>query len=584
MDSVLDPATNTVVFMKSSQVGASEILLNVLGYFIEHDPSPILMVQPTLAMAEAFSKDRISPMLRDSPSLAMLVGDSSRDASNTLLHKAFAAGHLTLAGANSPASLASRPIRVVLADEVDRYPPSAGSEGDPLALAAKRTLTFSNSKFIVVSSPTTKGTSRIESAFAESDQRFFYVPCVHCGESQRLTWSDVRWPDGHPDQAAIACTSCGVLWSEADRAGAVRRGEWRATKEFRGTAGFFINEIYSPWTTLAAMAENFLAAKPFPERLRAFVNTSLGQVWEEQATAAMEPHVLQQRAEGYKLGTVPNQVALIVAGADVQADRIEAYTWGFGEGEEAWLLDRQVFLGDPASPQVWEDFAAQLARPLLSTDGKALAVPSITAVDTGAFTQLVYQFCRAHGSRRTEFGLQTILAVKGQSQSDRPILGRPSAVDINWKGQTLKHALQLWPVGSATAKSLIYARLRIEEPGPGYVHLSNELPDEVFEQLTSERLVTKYVKGFARLEWTIERHRRNEALDAAVYAWAAAMHAQMHRFRTADWENLRRKLHADRGQAAPAETDQPQPQPHPVPARNPFRRSNGGTWVTRWRR
>jgi phage terminase large subunit GpA-like protein len=593
MDELTAIATHTIVVMKSAQVGASEIEINMLGFFIGHDPGPILFLQPTLEMAEAFSKDRIAPMLRDSAQLAERVADvKSRDAGNTLLHKQFPGGHLTLAGANSPASLASRPIRIVLADEVDRYPVSAGTEGDPLSLAIKRTATFHDSKIVVVSTPTVKNASRIEMAYAESDQRKFFVPCPHCLEFQTLIWANVKWPPDKPAEAQYVCPHCASLWSESERSAAVRAGEWRATAPFSGTAGFHINELYSPWRTVAQIAQDFRAAKDYPERLRTWVNMSLGETWEVAATAVIEPHALSLRAESYALGTVPAGVGVVVASVDTQGDRLELYVWGFGAGEEVWCLDRVVLWGDPAHPIIWEQLLAQLDRPLTAAGGAPI-VPRAVAVDSGGLhTQMVYAFVKGSAIRRTPFGLQTLLAVKGQAKFDATILGVPTSQEVNWRGQRIPGGVKLWPVGSSAAKSLLYGRLKIEAPGPGYVHFSAELPEDFYDQLTSERLITKYVRGFGRLEWQLQRGRRNEALDCFVYAYAAAVHLGLHRMRPADWAKCREQLHkATKAAAAdatgnalsnPAEPIPVKSSTKPHPALRPGFAPPRRNWTTSW--
>ena len=273
MDSINDPGVHTVVVMSSAQVGKTEILNNIVGYHIHQDPAPILCVQPTVEMGKTWSKDRLAPMLRDTPALRGRVKDArSRDAGNTTQHKQFPGGHITIAGANSAAGLASRPIRVVLLDEVDRYPPSAGSEGDPVRLATKRTTTFWNRKILLTSTPTIKGLSRIELAFESSDKRRFWVPCPHCGEFQVLAWSGVKFaPLGYQ------CAGCQGLWTDTQRWWAVARGEWRAEGESKGVAGFHLNELYSPWVTTAEMVESFLEAKKSPETLKTWVKTTLGE-------------------------------------------------------------------------------------------------------------------------------------------------------------------------------------------------------------------------------------------------------------------------------------------------------------------
>jgi phage terminase large subunit GpA-like protein len=581
MDAFTDRRVTDIVIMTSAQVGKTEVLNNIIGYLMDQDPCPIMMVQPTLKMAEAVSKDRLTPMMRDTPVLAGLVA-RQRDAGNTLLHKQFPGGHLTLAGANSPSSLASRPIRIVLADEVDRYPSSAGEEGDPLSLAEKRTLTFSNRKKVKVSTPTIKGASRIEKAYLGSDMRRFHVPCPHCAEMQTLVWVQVKWDDGKPETARYLCPHCGVLWSEVERLEAIKLGEWRGSAPFTGIAGFHLSELYSPWVVLADMAKGWLAAQGDPALLQPWINTSLGQTWEVDASDRADPTSLSARAEPYALGTVPEGVGLCVAAVDTQGDRLELYVWGFGEGEEAWVLDRHVFWGDPTHGVVWEQLLEQLARPLTANDG--FAVPRVVAIDSGGHhTHAVYNFCRVNAMRRTPYGLQEFIAIKGQSQPDKTILGKPTSVDVNFKGNLTRNGVKLWPVGSSAGKSLLYGRFKIQTPGPGYVHFSAELPEEFYDQLTAEKLVTKYVKGFPKLEWQIDKGRRNEALDCAVYGYAAAIHLGLNKMRAADWARKRKEIQQNRSATA-AVTLPPVPSA-PIQALNRPRQvapQRRGNWVTRW--
>src|SRR3990167_4939868 len=294
MDAAMSDDVHTVVIMSSSQIGKSEILLNTIGYLIDLDPCPILMVQPTLEMAEAFSKDGLEPMLRDTPTLRAKVKLGKRDASNTIRHKGFPGGQITLAGSNSPAGLASRPIRVVAADEVDKW--DVSDEGDPLALAARRTATYWNAKHIVTSTPTIRGVSRIEAKYAESDQRRCFVPCPHCESMHVLEWQHVKWTGGDPETAHLVCPGCGATIDEAERARMLQTPEWRASAPFRGIAGFHLWEAYSPWRRLADIVADFLEAKKAPDTLQVFINTSLGETWEEQGEQA-EGHVLLARRE-----------------------------------------------------------------------------------------------------------------------------------------------------------------------------------------------------------------------------------------------------------------------------------------------
>jgi phage terminase large subunit GpA-like protein len=341
MDAISDPRFETVVVMKSAQVGWTEIVNNVVGFHIHQDPAPILVIQPTIEMGEAWSKDRLAPMLRDSPALASLVGDQrGRDSGQTLRHKTFASGHLTVAGANSPASLASRPIRVLLFDEVDRYPASAGSEGDPITLGKKRTATFWNRKILIGSTPTITNTSRIAAAYEQSDKRRFWVCCPHCGEEQTLEWEHVRWTSGDPHSARYHCTGCGTGWTDAERWAAVRQGEWRAGAEFTGTAGFHISELYSPWRRLEETVSDFLAAKDRPEMLKTWKNTALGLTWQERGEAPDWERLIERR-EAFKMGVVPAGAVVLTAGVDNQNDRLELAVWAWGPGYESWLIEDQ---------------------------------------------------------------------------------------------------------------------------------------------------------------------------------------------------------------------------------------------------
>ena len=511
MDAVSDPSINTVVFMKSAQVGATEILNNMVGYHIHQDPAPILVLQPTLEMGQTWSKDRLSPMLRDSPALKGKVkAPRSKNSGNTLMHKDFTGGTISICGANSAASLASRPIRCVFADEVDRYPASAGTEGDPVSLAKKRTTTFWNSMLILTSTPTVKGVSRIELEFDQSDQRYFYVPCPHCGEMQRLRWSGVTWTkdddgNGLPSTARYACEKCGGLWSEIERHIAVKRGEWRATKPANGRAGFHLSELYSPWSTIESMVQTFLEAGKSPELLQAFVNTALGESWEEQGET-VDGVGLYGRREVYA-AQVPMDALLLTAGVDIQRDRIEMEVVAWGDGEESWCVDYLVLPGDTSRPDVWQDLDDCLQANYTHESGSAMHITA-ACIDSGDQTTVVYGFVKPRQSRR-------IYAVKGIAGPGRPVV----KMSRRQKGRKTRD-VDLVQIGVDDAKRLIHARLEIEDPGPGYCHFSTDRDEEYFAQLTAEKLVTKYIRGFPTKVW-VKTRQRNESLDCRVYAFAA---------------------------------------------------------------
>lgn len=497
--------------MSSAQVGKTEMLLNIVGYYMDYDPSPILLLQPTLQMAEAFSKDRLAPMLRDTPSLKGCVKDArARDSGNTLLHKTFPGGHITMAGANSPASLASRPIRIFLADEVDRYPTSAGTEGDPINLGAKRTTTFYNRKKIYTSTPTVKHFSRIENAYEKSDKRRYYVPCPHCEIKTTLKWSQIKWDksdngDHLPETAYYVCEECGGVWHDHQKVEQMLKGgEWVAEQESRGIAGFHLNELYSPWKKWSEVVVDFLDSKNDTEQLKTWTNTSLGETFEE-AGDQVDDTFLYARREEYP-AEVPQEACVLTMGGDVQKDRIEVEVIGWGEHEESWNIDCRIFTGDTSKPEVWDELSEFLNYQYKHESGNLLPIAAV-GLDTGYRTQMVYDFVLRHSTRR-------IFALKGVPGAGRPII----ALSRKSRAKT-RRKVDLYTVGVDDAKILLASRLKITEPGAGYCHFPMARDEEFFLQLTAEKMVTKFRRGFPYREW-IKTRPRNEATDNRIYGHA----------------------------------------------------------------
>lgn len=512
MDALNDPSVHTIAVIKSAQIGYTEMLLNILGYYISQDPSPILLVNPTLEMSESFSKSRLAPMLRDTPALKGRVSDPrSRDSGNTLLAKNFPGGILAMAGANSPAGLASRPIRIVLCDEVDRFPASAGPEGDPVNLAIKRSATFQNRKIILGSTPTIKGVSRIEQAYLNSDQRRYYVPCPHCQHYHHLQWANVHFDATHPEHAAMACPECGGLIEEKHKGGMLARGEWRAENPgVKGIAGFHINELYSPWRRWVDVVTDFLSAKQSPETLKTWINTSLGETWEEQSEKS-DPTTLLSRRENYTATRLPVGILYLTVGIDCQDDRLELEIVGWRQDgrdspPESWGIEYQVLRGDPARIEVWNQLDGILKQEWRTEDGRALRISAACIDSGGHHTSQVYAFCEARKGRH-------IYAIKGMPGS-RPIWNHKPA-------KSQKYRAQVWHVGGETAKDAWYARLKIQEPGPGYCHFPLAYDEHYFDMLTAEQVRTKYSKGRPIREWFCPKGKRNEALDIRCYSLAA---------------------------------------------------------------
>lgn len=542
-----------VVLMWGAQTSKTTVGSNWIGYLADMNPGPVMIVQPTIDMAKRYSRQRLMPMIEESPVLRRKVSENrSRDEANTTLLKEFPGGFIAIAGANSAAGLRSMPVRDLFTDEEDGYPMDVDGEGDPVQLAKARQTTFARRKHLRTSTPTTRDFSRIEAAYLASDRCRFHVKCPHCDGLQSLVWGadaehGIKWDkDGEgralPATVRYVCQHNGCEIHEHHKPAMLASGVWvpdTPGAQAGRVRGFHLNSLYSPlgWLGWATLVEEWQRARDATRGgdnslLRVFVNTRLAETYEEAGDKADE-HALRRRAGDFPLRQVRWGLYVMTMGVDVQGDRLEAYAWAWGRGMERQLVDRAIFYGDPAMPETeagspWAALTEYRRTPILHASGKPVPLLA-AAVDTGGHhTQAVYAYVRAHQHAQ-------VLAIKGSSLSGKAVLGKPSEQDVNWKGQKMRRGVKLWPIGTDTAKSEIYGRLRNAEPGPGYVHLSRLLPAEVFEQLTAERLVTRYVKGHPRLEWVKPAGRRNEALDCAVYALAAAHYMHIDRWREGDW-------------------------------------------------
>lgn len=530
MDSVIEPEVRGTVLMWASQTaGKTELLLNVAGYFIHQEPSSMMMVQPTLEMAEAWSTDRFSTMVRDTPCLSECChyGNGSRKTGNKILHKTFPGGQLTIAGANSPASLASRPIRIKLFDEIDRYPISAGREGDPIKLAEVRSDTFWNDVNIKTSTPTVRGQSRIEAEWDLSDKRYWFVLCPYCEHEQRLKWGQVRFEEGKTEFTTYECENedCKEQWSDIQRVAAVLAGRWIATAPFKGIRGYHLNGIYSLFrckkgfkNRLHQMAEQFLEAKKLgDETYKVWVNTFLAETWVDEKLIKPEWQLLETRREEYDPELrIPNEVVYVTAGIDFQADRIELEFVGHRRGEESWGLGHHTLYGDPRAPEIYERLESLLLREFVREDGATLALGA-AGFDTGyaASQRMLYEWLRPRLGRR-------YFALKGSSQRD--------ADPVKHASKSKVERVRLIMVGTNRIKTYIYNRATIETPGaPGYMHFPMTYKIEWFKQLLAEDFTIEVINGqpvrvFAMpkvVDKALDRSNRNEALDIRVYNQAA---------------------------------------------------------------
>jgi len=511
----------------------------------------MLAVQPTVELAKRNSRQRIDPLIEESPELRERVKPArSRDAGNTMLSKEFAGGILIMTGANSAVGLRSTPARYIFLDEVDAYPASADEEGDPVTLAEARSLTFAHRrKVFLVSTPTIRGLSRIERELEASDQRRFFVPCPHCDAMQWLKFDRLRWEKGRPETAEYLCEGCDGAIAEHHKTAMLEAGEWRATAEPEdpGTVGYHLSALYSPvgWLGWDRIARAWEAARGSDEAIKAFRNTILGETWVESGEAP-DWQRLADRREAWKPGTVPAGGLFLTAGADVQKDRIEVDVWAWGRGLESWLVDHVVIEGGPGDPACWQQLTDLLGRTWTYASGEHLAIARL-AIDTGYETSAVYGWAR-------QVGFAQVAPVKGLDGFNRssPVTG-PTYVDATVAGKRLRRGARLWSVATSTFKAETYRFLRQDRPAeeeiaagapfpPGTVHLPSWADSEWLKQLAAEQLVTvKGKRGFTKLEWQKLRER-NEALDCRVYARAAAWIAGADRWSEARWADLETQL------------------------------------------
>lgn len=526
MDAISDPAIHTVTVKKSARVGYTKILDHVVGYYIHQDPSPILMVQPRVEDAEDYSKTEIAPMLRDTPVLSELTGDSkAKDSSQTILKKTFLNGaSLSLVGANSPGGFRRITSRIILFDEVNGYPVGgAGSEGDQIALGKKRGETFWNRKVVLGSTPTVKGASRIDKSWEESDQRRYHVPCPHCGEMQVLEWGGPDTPygfkwdtneagEGLPETVFYVCKATGCVIHDIDKPDMVAAGEWIAGKPFAGHAGFHIWAAYSlfPNASWVNLVTEWLRVKDDPLSRQTFINLVLGEDYEDRGENALAESRLVARCEVWG-AEVPDGVAVITVGVDTQGDRFECEVVGWGMNEESWSIDFEIISGEMETPDPWDRLDAFLKRIWYRADGRGFEVMAVCHDSGGNHTQKVYDFAKARLGRR-------IWAIKGESA----VGGKRSPV---WPTKTPsrrnKSSFRPVIIGVNAAKDSIRSRLHTTQPGPGYMHFPTDRDINYFAQMTSERSVRKTSGGQHYRVWELPAGRANEALDCRVYAYAA---------------------------------------------------------------
>ncbi|RCX20891.1 phage terminase large subunit GpA-like protein [Anaerobacterium chartisolvens] len=536
MDSVCDPKIQKTVFMTSSQIGKNTIINNVIGYYIDVDPGPMIIVEPTLNFAKDYSKRRLAPMIRDVKVLSQKVSDEkSRDSDNTILMKTFPGGFLTLIGANAPRELAGRPIRIILADEIDGYCDSAGKEGDPLMLIEKRAITFWNKKFIYVSTPLIKGASRIEEEYEKGTQEEWRVECPHCGGFFYILFKDIRFKYNKYKrknrtvyevlEVKWRCPACMEEYPEHT----MKRqpAKWEANNpEAEGIRSFKVNAFSSPWYKWKDIIKEFLESKDDPEKLKVFTNTVLGESWEDIGDIEDEDFLVNRREE-YE-ADLPDGVLLLTCGVDTQIDRFEYEIVGWGRFEESWGIEKGHIWGSPDEESTQERLIDKITQVWRFADGKGLTA-AITFVDSGGpFPKKIYKFCKKNESKR-------VFAIKGRGNAGVPFTDLPK--------RTKAEKALLFILGVDEGKASIMYSLKIQEVGPRYCHFPKDekrgYNREYFRGLLSEKMVPRKKDGRIKLAWEkVRTDVGNEPLDCRNYALAAQ------RFLNVDFDALEKRLKA----------------------------------------
>lgn len=541
--------TKEVVFMKGAQIGGTEAGNNFLGYIVDYMPGTAMVVWPSLPDVKKNSKLRIDPLFESTPRLRDKVSiGNSKDKNNTALFKGFDGGALILTGANSASGLRSVPARFLFLDEIDGYPDDVEGEGDPVALVQVRTRTFSRRKVFKVSTPTIKGKSKIEREFKASDQRYFHVPCPHCGGKQKLVFENLQYDTKPTEEKEMVvkcsyyCNQCGEEIAENHKTKMLANGEWKAENPDSDIAGFHLNALYSPvgWYSWKEIAQDWVDAQGNPDLMVSFVNTVKGETYEEMGERP-EEEMLYNRREQYDIGTVPAGVLFLTCAVDVQGDRLEAEVIGWGRWKERWSIDKKVIPGSPQDEQTWNDLEDYMGLTFPHDKGFDMAI-RIVGIDSGYETNRVYNFCRKFDPRR-------VIPLKGDNaKTQTQIVSAPKALDVRENGKINRRGIKLWKVGVNLAKSEIYGDLKKEapmdlmEPYPaGFIHFP-QYEMEYFLQLTAEeRRVERDSKGYNKIVW-VKKRERNEALDLHVYNRALASIVGIDRMKEEQYQKLEMNL------------------------------------------
>jgi len=506
MDEFNNYETEEIIFCKPTQVGGTEALQNMIGYIVMQDPAPTMIVYPTDVLARSVSENRLQPMLKATPEIRKKFDENS-----SLLELQFEGMYLSLAGSNSPSGLASKPIRFLMLDEVDKYPGASNKEADPIKLARERTKTFHNKKIYMTSTPTLK-TGHIWKAKEGADiEKHFFVPCAHCGEYIEFNFSNIRFPKeegmSYADRAEFAtyvCQKCGCAISDNDKHNMLRRGEWRIVRhntKYARKVAFWINTLYSPFVRWSDIAKEFLTSKDDPEDLQNFVNSWLAEPWEDTKLKTNAELVMERQTDVPEF-MIPHWAKMLTAGVDVQEN---SFYWSI----RAWgdfLTSQNIAHGQALS---FEEIDRVMNLEYYKADGEPMLV-RLCLVDSGDQTDMVYDFCVTHSD--------WALPVKGSSHAQ---LSHYKLSKINREGSSA-NGMTLVLVDGGKYKDMIAGRMQ-KPNGKGSWMVYDGCDEEYAQQVTAEHKVNVKKNGVVRQEWQQKHsHGDNHYLDTEVYALAAA--------------------------------------------------------------
>lgn len=520
MDAFTQPGVWKIVIMAGSQVGKTEAEMNMMGRAIDVDPGPMLFVLPTDDFSEDFSKRRVAPMIKACKPLSRKVYEAkSRDAGNTIGMKTFPGGSVTFTGANSPTELAGRPIRDLFMDEIDRFPRSAGTEGDPVSIATKRTETFRhNRKIVLTSTPTIKGASKIEREYTSGTQEEWHVECPHCKQFSYIRFADIKFDKTdytehgekgyHVNSVVWRCPVCKRDLTEHETKRCAAKWVAKNPKAAEnGVRSFRMNAFMSPWSDWKSIVLAFLQGQDDPELLKVFYNTVLGETWELRDRSGA-PEKLHARREHYN-AEVPDGALVLTMGIDTQDNRLEYEVVGWNRTEESWGISRGVIPGRADSAGVWEEVDQLLDREWKMKSGGAMRVLAAFIDSGGHFTEDIYKACAKRVHRR-------IWPIKGEGGEGKPY--------VRMMKESGKSGGVRFMIAVDSGKEAVLHATTVEKPGPRYMHFPIDSVKgydlDYFRGLVSEKMVIHHKGGKDVIAWE-KTYERNEPLDSRNYARAA---------------------------------------------------------------